>query len=337
MGPDLFDCMNAHFSPEEIVELTGFVGFCLGIGRIYTVLDIANECPLVRYQAARNPKLMSTVDTERHDTSVVVTLNNPGAFNALAPNMTDGLVEALREAAADRSCRSIILTGAGQKAFCAGIDVKSVAARDASAADSDDRLDPVAQGFENLHHHLSSMIRTIHALPVPVISAVNGHAIGAGFALAAASDLRVAGNNAKFADGFIRRGISGCELGLSYFLPKLVGASVAFNWMLTGRRVEADEAARSGFIGHVVDPSDPVETALALGRSIAELAPMAVSMTKEVMWSNLHAASLDQALALEGRTQAMTRTTADAVEARLSFLEKRPPVFKEPSNPRIVG
>ncbi|MGZ0177322.1 MAG: enoyl-CoA hydratase/isomerase family protein, partial [Acidimicrobiales bacterium] len=252
---------------------------------------------------------MSTVDAERHDTSVVVTLNNPDAFNALAPNMTNDLVEALRAAAADRSCRSIILTGAGQNAFCAGIDVKSVAAKDAlAAADSDERLDPVAQGFENLHHHLSSMIRTIHTLPVPVISAVNGHAIGVGFALAAASDLRVAGDNAKFADGFIRRGISGCELGLSYFLPKLVGASVAFDWMLTGRRVEADEASRSGFIGQVVDPADTVDTALALGRSIAELAPMAVSMTKEVMWSNLHAASLDQALALEGRTQAMTRT-----------------------------
>jgi enoyl-CoA hydratase len=280
---------------------------------------------------------MSTVDAERHDTSVVVTLNNPDAFNALASNMTNDLVEALRAAAADRSCRSIILTGAGQNAFCAGIDVKSVAAKDAlAAADSDERLDPVAQGFENLHHHLSSMIRTIHTLPIPVISAVNGHAIGVGFALAAASDLRVAGNNAKFADGFIRRGISGCELGLSYFLPKLVGASLAFDWMLTGRRVEADEASRSGFIGQVVDPADTVDTALALGRSIAELAPMAVSMTKEVMWSNLHAASLDQALALEGRTQAMTRTTADAAEARLSFLEKRPPVFKEPSNPRIV-
>jgi enoyl-CoA hydratase len=280
---------------------------------------------------------MSTVDAERHDTSVVVTLNNPDAFNALAPNMTNDLVEALRAAAADRSCRSIILTGAGQNAFCAGIDVKSVAAKDAlAAADSDERLDPVAQGFENLHHHLSSMIRTIHTLPIPVISAVNGHAIGVGFALAAASDLRVAGDNAKFADGFIRRGISGCELGLSYFLPKLVGASLAFDWMLTGRRVEADEASRSGFIGQVVDPADTVDTALALGCSIAELAPMAVSMTKEVMWSNLHAASLDQALALEGRTQAMTRTTADAAEARLSFLEKRPPVFKEPSNPRIV-
>jgi len=251
--------------------------------------------------------------------------------------MTDDLVDALREAAADRSCRAIVLTGAGDKAFWAGIDVKSVAARDAAAKMATaDRLDPVAQGFENLHHHLSSMIRTIHTLPIPVISAVNGHAIGVGFALAAASDLRVIGDNAKFANGFVRRGISGCELGLSYFLPKLVGASVAFEWMLTGRRIEAEDAASAGFTSRVVAPAHTVDAALELGRSIAELAPMAVSMTKEVMWSNLHASSLDQALALEGRTQAMTRTTADAAEARQSFLEKRSPVFQEPATPRIV-
>ena len=280
---------------------------------------------------------MSTVDFVRHDSSVVITLNNPDSFNALAPNMIDEFITAARDAASDRSCRTIVITGEGQKAFCAGIDVKSVAAHDASRdAAVGDQLDPVAAGFENLHHHLSSMIRTLHTLPIPVIAAVNGHAIGAGFALAAASDLRVAGDNVKFADGFVRRGISGCELGLSYFQPKLVGASIAFDWMMTGRRVGADEASRAGLIGQVVAPEQTVATALELAKSIAELAPMAVSMTKEVMWSNLHAASLDQALALEGRTQAMTRTTSDAAEARLAFLQKRPPVFGQPDRPRIV-
>jgi enoyl-CoA hydratase len=280
---------------------------------------------------------MSSVESSRHDSSVVITLNNPDAFNALAPNMIGDFVAAARDAAADRSCRSIVITGEGEKAFCAGIDVKSVAARDASTdSAAGDQLDPIAAGFENLHHNLSSMIRTLHTLPIPVIAAVNGHAIGAGFALAAASDLRVAGDNVKFADGFIRRGISGCELGLSYFLPKLVGASIAFDWMMTGRRVDADEASQAGLIGQVVAPGQTVTAALELASNIAELAPMAVSMTKEVMWSNLHAASLDQALALEGRTQAMTRTTADAAEARLAFLEKRPPVFARPDSPRIV-
>ena len=284
---------------------------------------------------------MSTVSIDRHDSAALVTLRNPDAFNALTPNMIDDFVEGLRTVAADRSCRSVVVTGEGDRAFCAGIDVKSVAARDKAqeaAADDGaaDQLDPVVAGFENLHHHLSSMIRTVHTLPIPVISAVNGHAIGAGFALAAASDLRVAGFSAKFADGFIRRGISGCELGLSYFLPKLVGASVAFDWMLTGRRVEAAEAAQAGFVSQLVEPAETVDAALALGAQIAELAPMAVAMTKEVMWCNLHASSLDSALALEGRTQAMTRTTTDAAEARLAFLEKRPPEFQTPTKPRIV-
>lgn len=280
----------------------------------------------------------ASIDVERSDSAAIITLNNPDAFNALAPGMTEGLVEACRNAAADRSVRSIVLTGAGDRAFCAGIDVKSVAARDADSKDQADavRVDPIVAGFENLHHGLSSMIRTLHTLPVPVIAAVNGHAIGAGFALAAASDLRIIGSRARFANGFVRRGISGCELGLSYFLPRLVGASTAFDWMLTGRNIDADEAMSCGLASTVVAPEDLLGAALERASAIAELAPMAVHMTKEVMWSNLNATSLDQALALESRTQAMTRTTADAAEARQSFLEKRPPVFGAPTTPRKV-
>lgn len=281
---------------------------------------------------------MSTIDVARHNDSVVITINNPEAFNALGPTMVDDFVTGATEAAADRSCRSVIVTGHGEKAFCAGIDVKSVAVRDASAGapDAGERLDPIAAGFENLHHHLSSMIRTIHNLPIPVIAAVNGHAIGAGFAIAAACDLRVVGDNAKFADGFVRRGISGCELGLSYFLPKLVGASRAFDWMMTGRRVDAQEALAAGLASQVTPADKTVDRALELSADIAGLAPMAVSMTKEVMWANLHASSLDHALALESRTQAMTRTTSDAAEARQSFLEKRAPVFGAPTTPRQI-
>ena len=278
---------------------------------------------------------MATIETERHDQTELVRIDNPGAFNALAPNMIEELVDALRAAGADRSCRAIVITGAGEKAFCAGIDVKSVAARD-DADTGGDRLDPIVAGFENLHHNLSAVIRTIHTLPIPVIAAVNGHAIGAGFAVAAAADLRVVGDNVAFADGFVKRGISGCELGLSYFLPKLVGASVAFDWMLTGRRVGAEEAFRSGLAGEAADPAETVTIALERATTIAQLAPMAVEMTKEVMWTNLNAGSLDQALALEARTQAMTRTTTDAAEARRSFLEKRSPEFGTPAEPRRV-
>jgi len=279
-----------------------------------------------------------SVDVVRQGPTAVVTLNNPGAFNALAPNMAEDLVAALRDAASDRSCRAIVLTGEGDRAFCAGIDVKSVAARDAAAATPDPaaQVDPVLAGFENLHYGLGAMIRTIHTLPIPVIAAVNGHAIGAGFALAAAADLRIVGARARFADGFVKRGISGCELGLSYFLPRLVGASIAFDWMLTGRNVDADEAISSGFASALVEPDQTIATALERAEQIAGLAPAAVQMTKEVMWMNLDASSLDQALALESRTQALTRTTADAAEARRSFLEKRDPAFAAPTQPRNV-
>lgn len=283
-------------------------------------------------------ELNAELTIERHGATEVLTLDRPDALNSLSPGLLESLPEALRSAGADRTCRAIVITGRGDRAFCAGIDVKSVAARDAAnAADNGSgaqRLDPIAAGFENLHLVLSGIVRTIHTLPIPVISAVNGHAIGAGFAIAAASDLRIGSANATFADGFVKRGISGCEMGLSYFLPKIVGPAMAFDLMMTGRRVDADAARDMGLISEVVEPDQLVERALATAASLAENAPMAISMTKEVMWANLHAASLDHALALESRTQVMTRNTADAAEARNSFLEKRAPNFETPGGDR---
>jgi len=264
----------------------------------------------------------------------VLTLNRPDSLNAFTPDMVQAFDEQLRRAATDRSCRSIVITGAGERAFCAGVDVKAVAARDAANAADGASLDPTLAGFENLHLNLSQVVRTIHSIPVPVIAAVNGHAVGGGFAFAAAADLRLASSNATFSDGFVKRGISGCEMGLSYFLPKLVGASVAFDWMITGRRVLADEAQSVGLVGRVVESADLLDAALELGEALAANAPMAVSTTKEVMWANVHAGNLDHALALESRNQIMTRTTADAAEARRSFLEKRPPDFAAPNSPR---
>jgi len=280
---------------------------------------------------------MQDLLTERHGPVALITLNRPDALNSLTPSMIADLDDGLRNSASDRSCRAIVITGAG-RAFCAGIDVKGVALRDGAddEADGGDELDPVVGQFENLHLELSGLIRTIHSLPIPVIAAVNGHAIGAGFAMAVAADLRLGGDRASFADGFVKRGISGCEMGLSYFLPKVVGPSLAFEWMLTGRRIDSDEAQRCGLVSRVVDGPDLVEAAVELGGQIAANAPMAIAMTKEVMWANVHAGSLDQALALESRTQVMTRNTADAREARQAFLEKREPVFGSPTDKRPV-
>lgn len=278
---------------------------------------------------------MTELLTERTGPVLVITFNRPDALNSLTPTMLNSIDQELRTAASDRSCRAVVLTGVG-RAFCAGIDVKGVAARDAAAGKVDEVLDPVVAAFENLHHGLSGVIRTIHGLPIPVISAVNGHAIGAGFAIAAASDIRVGSDAAAFADGFVKRGISGCEMGLSYFLPKIVGPARAFEWMMTGRRIRAEEAERAGLISTVVPQEELVASALAIGEQLAENAPMAVTMTKEVMWANLHASSLDHALALESRTQSLIRNTVDAQEARAAFLEKRDPAFSNPTEPRPV-
>ena len=265
---------------------------------------------------------------ERHGPTGILTLNRPEALNSISPTMIPGIDDALRRLASDRSCRAVVITGAG-RAFCAGIDVKSVATRDAATdeASQNEGPDPVVAGYEGLHIELSRFIRTIHSIPIPVIAAVNGAAVGAGFAIAAASDLRVGSEHAMLMDGFVSRGISGCELGLSYFLPKIVGPSVAFDWMMTGRRVRSQEALSSGVISQLVDADALLSTALELAEDIARNAPMAITMTKEVMWANLHAASLDQALALESRTQNLTRHTADATEARAAFIEKRTPDF----------
>ena len=117
---------------------------------------------------------MSDIQSERRDSTALITLNNPEAFNALTPTMTSGLVSALREAAADRTCRTIVLTGRGERAFCAGVDVKSVAQRDADAGTrTGSSADPIEAQFQNLHHELAAIIRTIHTLPVPVIAAVS--------------------------------------------------------------------------------------------------------------------------------------------------------------------
>lgn len=278
---------------------------------------------------------MPQITVENSGSNRIITLDNPTAFNALAPNMIDGLVDALEAADADRGCRAVILTGAEERAFCAGIDVKSVASRDeAGAAPDAGSVDPIQAQYENLNHTLARVIRVIHGLAVPVIAAVNGHAIGAGFAIAAASDMRVVGDNVAFADGFVKRGISGCELGLSYFLPRQVGVTRAFEWMSTGRRIGAAEAEAAGFVNSVGAPDTTVDRAVTLGDSLAEIAPFAATMTKEVVWANLEAGSLDQALMLESRTQVMARNTADAAEARTSFLEKRSPSFGESDQER---
>ena len=169
----------------------------------------------------------------------------------------------------------------------------------------------------------------LRSLPQPVISAVNGPAAGGGFALALASDVRVAAASAKFNVAFVRIGLSGCDIGVSWLLPRLIGAGPAFELLLTGRLVDADTALRLGIVTRVVPDGEVVDAALEVAAEVAANSPLGVRMTKEVMWSQLEVGSLHAGIDLENRTQIMTSFSEDTAEAMTAFLQKRTPAFRD--------
>jgi enoyl-CoA hydratase/carnithine racemase len=177
--------------------------------------------------------------------------------------------------------------------------------------------------------HLAALHERIHRLRQPVIAAVNGAAVGGGFALALACDVRYAARSATFGAVFITRGVSACDMGTSYFLPRLVGASRAAELMLTGRVFGADEAKEMGLVLSVEDDGAAVvERALVTARQIAGNPPLAVWMTKETMWQTLDAPSLRHALDMENRTQIMCSQTGEMTDAFAAFREGRKPEWR---------
>jgi len=263
---------------------------------------------------------VSTVRSDRAgDGITLLTLDRPERLNAMSRQLVADLHDALSAAGEDRDCRVVILTGAG-RGFCAGLDLKETGDIAAEAGGGP----PAALRAQQ---HIASLVTQLRGLPKPVIAAVNGPASGGGLGLALACDVRVAGESARFNVAFIRVGLSGCDIGVSYLLPRLVGASRAFELMLTGRMVESAEADRIGLVSRVVPDGDVVDAALETAELIRANSPFGVWMTKEVMWSNLEAGSLQAAIDLENRTQLLSSHTGDMREALAAFLEKRPPKF----------
>jgi enoyl-CoA hydratase len=228
----------------------------------------------------------------------------------------------LDRVAADRSCRVVVLTGAG-RGFCAGLDLQSGATPTSASG-----LGRVQAGM-HVQQSIASLIPHLRAVPQPVVSAVNGAASGGGLALALGSDVRVAAQGARFNVAFIRVGLSGCDIGVSWLLPRLVGASRAFELLLTGRLIDAAEAERIGLVVRAVPDADVLDAALETAELIAGNSPWGVRMTKEVMWSQLEISSLQAGIDLENRTQVLSSFTGDMQEAMAAFLEKRPPFFND--------
>jgi len=249
--------------------------------------------------------------------TALVTLNRPQSLNSFNLQTVYELDAILSSLATDDSCRVVVLTGAG-RGFCSGHEL-------AEMRNSGELVSPVeAMAVQQAFAALTVRVRT---MPQPVVAAVNGPAAGAGLALALASDIRICSESAKFNAAFVRIGLSGCDVGVSYLLPRIVGPTLAFEMMLTGRLVGADEALRSGLVLRVVPGSEVVPAAFAVAESICANSPFGVRMTKEVMWANLDAPSLQSAIDMENRTQVLCVQTRDMQEAIAAFVDKRPPVF----------
>jgi enoyl-CoA hydratase len=176
--------------------------------------------------------------------------------------------------------------------------------------------------------HIARLIPHLRSLKQPVIAAVNGPAAGGGFALTLGCDIRVASESARFNVAFVRIGLSGCDIGVSWMLPRLIGASRAHELLLTGRLFDAAEAERIGLVHQVVPDGQVLDAALAKADQILANSPMGVWMTKEVMWSNLEVPSQQAGIDLENRTQIVTSLTRDCREAMSAWVERRTPSFE---------
>lgn len=251
-----------------------------------------------------------------------VTLNDPEQYNSLTPSMVQGLLDVFAEIRHSREVGAVVLTGAG-RGFCGGANMTGTG----GTVERAEGRGPV--GFiHEYQEFLMDMVLAIHESPHPVIAAVHGAAVGGGLAVAQHCDLRVASDDAFFASHFIRVGLSSCDLGTSYWLPRLVGPTMAAELMLTGRRVPAAEAKEIGLINRVTSREELLPTAIALAEQILENSEFGVRMTKVGMWANLDASSLRQAMELENRTQVLGTFTGNMTEAGLAFREKRAPEWR---------
>jgi enoyl-CoA hydratase/carnithine racemase len=221
--------------------------------------------------------------------------------------MVGELEEACARLTGDTETRAVVLTGTG-RGFCSGLDVRDfgpgIPNHDASAGE---RL--------QFQERMAALPLTIRALPQAVIAAVNGPCVGGGFALCLAADIRLCSTSASFGNAAILLGLSGGEMGMSYHLPRIVGTSVAADWMMSGRTVSAVEADRRGLVSQLVEPDMLVERAIEIGTQIADLSPLAVRMTKRALQINTDAPDLVAAMELENRNQVLAVTT-DESDAR---------------------
>ena len=266
---------------------------------------------------------MSSVIVENPRPHVsLIRLNRPHRLNAMSFGLMTALYEALKQVAADNSTWVVILTGEG-RGFCSGLDLE----------------DPgMIPGIENMAlsrvgivamTHFSRIVPAMRDIPQPIIAAVNGPAYGGGLCLSLGADVRFAAESAEFNATGIVNGLTSTELGASFMLPRLIGASRSTELLLTGRKVDAREAERIGLVSSVVPDAHLMAHAIESAERMCEFSPFGLQMTKKVCWANLETTSLLAAIDLEDRNQLLLGNTENLIECITARKENRKPVYRD--------
>lgn len=250
----------------------------------------------------------------------VVTLNRPDRLNAMTRETVAEINGVLDGIAKDRECRAVIITGAG-RGFCSGQDMAAVNQRNQKTSSG---------VVEKLYwqEQFAGIGKRMRSMPQLVVAGVNGPAVGAGMAIALAADVRIVSETAKFLVGAVRIGLTAGESGVSYILPRMIGSARAFDVMVTGRPILADEAVSLGIAVQCVAPDQLMEAASSYIETVLANSPYSIAQTKKLMWENLEASSFDAAISAENRAQILGTLTEDYHEASDAFINKRAPRFQ---------
>ncbi len=256
--------------------------------------------------------------------TTVITMNRPERMNSMAFDLMILLHEAFEQVGADNDTTCVVLTGTGS-GFCSGADTSGDSTPPPNINNM--TLTRIATKAMTV---LADLVPAMQRMPQPVICAVNGAAIGGGMCLTLGSDIRIAGESAYFRAAGINNGLTATELGLSFLLPRAIGSSRAFEFMLSGRDINAAEAAVIGLVSKVVPDDELLTEALDLAEQINGWSTQGTALTKRVMWAGLETASLRAAIELETHTQLFVRlTTNNFEEAVRARKQGRPPVFED--------
>lgn len=253
----------------------------------------------------------------REGAAIWVTMNRPERLNALNPRLVEELRHFFTDLYWKHDIRVVVLKGAG-RAFCAGLDLKD--------RSGDNAPRTVSNGLKS-QRSISEIVMAMRRCPQPIIALVNGAASGGGFAFALASDVRIATPEARMNAAFIRIGLSACDIGVSYFLPRMVGSSVAAEYMLTGRFIDAERGHQLGLISKIVAAGKLDDEARAMVKDMLHATPLGLRLTKEALNHAIDAQSLEAAIAMEDRNQILCAQGEDFREGISAFLEKREPNY----------